>query len=156
MSDIEKGKQDDTQRASEGQAEGNQRATNKNVKNVKKKKTPPKMKFSEKHLQLAYYFFDRILENQPERRPPNFEKWANTIRLMIEVDKRNVEQIQWLMTWVQQHNFWMTNVLSPEKLRDKFDDLAIKAKKEREQKRNANNSKQEATRRLLLEEGEDI
>lgn len=158
MSDDEKGKRDGNQGANEGQAEGEPGATNKNVKNVKKKKTPPKMKFSEEHLQLAYYFFDRILENQPERRPPNFDKWANTIRLMMEVDKRNVQQIQWLMTWVQQHHFWMTNVLSPEKLRDKFDDLAIKAKKEREQqqKRDGNSSKQEATRRLLLEEGEDI
>ncbi|KGL45027.1 hypothetical protein EP56_05570 [Listeriaceae bacterium FSL A5-0209] len=155
LSDDEKGKQEGEQRANEGQTEGKPGATNKNVKNVKKKKTSQKIEFSEEHLQLAYYFFDRILENQPERKPPNFNKWANTIRLMMKLDKRTNEQIKWLMTWVQQHDFWMTNVLSPEKLRVQFDDLAIKAKKEREKKRSTGTSKQEATRRLL-EEGEDL
>ncbi|SQC57453.1 Uncharacterised protein [Listeria newyorkensis] len=154
VSDIEKGKQDDTQRAIKGQAEGNQRATNKNVKNVKKKKTPQKIEFTEEHLQLAYYFFDRILENLPEKKPPNFEKWADTIRLMMN-DGRTNKQIKWLMTWVQQDDFEMANVLSPTKLRARFDSLALKAKKEHEKKQTSNTSKQEATRRLL-EEGEDL
>ncbi|MBC1615358.1 hypothetical protein HB904_04115 [Listeria booriae] len=154
LSDVENGKQDDKQMANEGQTEGKPRATNKNVKNVKKKKTPQKIEFSEEHLQLAYYFFDRILENLPEKKPPNFEKWANTIRLMMN-DGRTNQQIKWLMTWVQQNDFEMANVLSPTKLRERFDSLALKAKKERTKKLDANTSKQEATRRLL-EEGEDL
>ena len=45
---------------------------------------------------------------------------------MIRVDKRSESQIAELIYWVQRDEFWMTNVLSMDKLRDKFDQLFSK------------------------------
>lgn len=57
--------------------------------------------------------------------------WANEFRLMRERDGRTVEQIRYLITWTAGHHFWSGVVLSPKKLRDKWDQLAkqVKAQK---------------------------
>ena len=49
---------------------------------------------------------------------------------MLELDNRTEEQIRYLMNWVQKDSFEMTNVLSPSKLRKRFDQLVMKVKQE--------------------------
>jgi len=50
---------------------------------------------------------------------------------MIELDKRTTEQIEYLICWVQQDDFEAANVLSPGKLRTRFDSLIMKVKQEK-------------------------
>ena len=61
----------------------------------------------------------------------NSTTWANEFRLMRERDGRTVEQIRYLITWTAKHEFWGGVVLSPAKLRDKWDQLdkQVKAQK---------------------------
>ena len=105
--------------------------TNKNVKNVKNEKSSRKYIYDDTHLRLAEFFYNQILHNNPEHKKPNLEQWANDIRLMMERDERTEEQIKYLMEWVQKDDFEMTNVLSPSKLRKRFDQLVLKVKQEK-------------------------
>lgn len=63
------------------------------------------------------------------------DAWANEFRLMRERDGRTVEQIRYLITWSAKHEFWSGVVLSPKKLRDKWDQLAKQAKADHERRR---------------------
>lgn len=109
--------------------------TNKNVKNDKneKKKNSPKQVYDESSIyyQLAMYFVDQIRSNNPDFKLPNLQTWSDDIRKMIELDERTEEQIKYLMSWVQQDDFEMANVLSPNKLRKRFDQLIIKVKQDK-------------------------
>lgn len=60
--------------------------------------------------------------------------WANEFRLMRERDGRTVEQIRYLITWTARHDFWAGIVLSPKKLRDKWDQLAKQVKQQHKPK----------------------
>lgn len=46
---------------------------------------------------------------------------------MIRLDKRSPERIAQLICWAQHDEFWMLNILSMDKLREKFDALELKA-----------------------------
>jgi hypothetical protein len=127
-----------TQNRHEDDTKQTQKHTNKNDKNVKneKNKKSHKQVYDETSLpyQLAVYFYERILENNPEHKKPNFQKWADDIRKMMEIDKRTEEQIRYLMKWVQQDDFEKVNVLSPDKLRKRFDQLVMKVKQQKTSK----------------------
>lgn len=117
--------------------------TNKNVKNVKNEKNdnkkdikPSRQKyiFDEVHLKLADHLYERILENNPNHKKPNLESWANELRKMMDLDKRRVDQIEYVIDWVQNDSFWSNNILSPAKLREKYDQLVLKIKADHEKK----------------------
>ena len=57
---------------------------------------------------------------------PNWNSWANEIRLMRTVDGRSHRQICDLFKRIQNDPFWCRNVLSPSKLREKWDELIIR------------------------------
>jgi DNA-binding MarR family transcriptional regulator len=59
-------------------------------------------------------------------REPNWNAWANEIRLMRTIDGRTHRQICDMFRRVQSDPFWCRNVLSPAKLREKWDDLVLK------------------------------
>lgn len=59
-------------------------------------------------------------------REPNWNAWANEIRLMRTIDGRSHRQICDMFKRVQSDPFWCRNVLSPAKLREKWDDLVLK------------------------------
>lgn len=74
----------------------------------------------EEDLRLARWMLDRVLVVAPKTRPPNLDKWANTIRLMRERDGREHQEIAALFRFANEHKFWGANVRSPEKLREQF------------------------------------
>ncbi len=76
----------------------------------------------------AKYFYNLIKENTPTFREPNLNQWAKDIDLMIRRDNRTMDQIMFLMDWVQKDSFWNSNVMSPKKLRKHFDTLVAKIK----------------------------
>ncbi|MCP3850629.1 MAG: DUF4373 domain-containing protein [Gammaproteobacteria bacterium] len=87
-------------------------------------------KFSEDDLRLSQFIFSRIKILSPKAKNPNFEKWADTIRLLREVDKRDHKEIQDIFIWANENSFWQGNILSPTSLREKFDQLEIKKNSE--------------------------
>lgn len=57
---------------------------------------------------------------------PNWVSWANEVRLMCTQDNRNHRQICELYGRVNRDPFWCKNILSPSKLREKWDELSLK------------------------------
>ena len=57
---------------------------------------------------------------------PNWVSWANEVRLMCTQDNRNHCQICELYGRVNRDPFWCKNILSPSKLREKWDELSLK------------------------------
>ena len=76
--------------------------------------------------QTAEFMWDLIHAMQPNRKPPNLNKWADTIRLTRERDDRTDSEIRELFLWCNRNDFWKTNILSPDKLRAKWDNLQLK------------------------------
>ena len=80
------------------------------------------------HFKLANLLLEKIRNNNKNFKQPNINNWAKDFRLMIEKDKRKERDIELLILWCQQDNFWKKNILSPNKLRIRFDQLIITAK----------------------------
>lgn len=59
-------------------------------------------------------------------REPTWAAWANDIRLMRQRDGRSHRQICEMFGRANRDTFWRRNVLSPAKLREKWDELALK------------------------------
>lgn len=89
-------------------------------------KNKRKPTFSTEDKAFAEWMWQTILKIQPNRKPPNLDKWANDVRLMREIDERTDTEMRELYRRVNAHTFWRTNVLSPSKLREKWDDLQLK------------------------------
>jgi len=81
---------------------------------------------------LAKILFKKIKENQ-EIKEPDFDKWANTIRLTIEADKHIGKDVQEMIVWATEHDFWSGVILSPSSLRKNFDKMAVQKKRDKKQ-----------------------
>lgn len=81
----------------------------------------------EEPMVLAKYLYALIERNNPYARKPNFQLWANDIRLMHEIDNIDYRVIQNCIRWCQQDNFWHKHILSAKKLREKFPTLYLQA-----------------------------
>ena len=104
--------------------------TNTNTNKKALKKIPNKL-FNEKHLELAEYLYKLIKKDNPAWYvKPNWNEWADDIRKLNMIDKRTIEQIKWMIDWVQNNDFWKKNILSPGKLRKQFNKLVVEAKYE--------------------------
>lgn len=77
-------------------------------------------------LRLARWMYDLILKVAPKTKEPKFEKWADWIRKMRTLDGHTHHEIAELFRWANRDAFWSVNVLSPEKLREKFATLDAK------------------------------
>lgn len=76
-------------------------------------------------LKAAKWIFSKILAINHNTKPPNLCTWANDIRLMRQRDNLTHHEICDLFRWANADSFWCSNVLSPAKLRDKWDQLVI-------------------------------
>ncbi|WP_144499053.1 Replication protein O [Bacillus pumilus] len=112
-----------------------QKHTNKNVKNYKneKKINNSRHKYEPCDLENANLLYQKILENNPQAKKPNLEKWASDFRLIRQIDKRTDEQVKYLIGWTQQDTFWKANILSPARLRKQFDHLVVRIKSSHEE-----------------------
>ena len=77
---------------------------------------------------LALLMRGCILENLPnakvpETSPDKLRRWAHDIDLMMRIDKRSPDEIRQLIDWSHKDSFWRANILSPGKLREKWDTL---------------------------------
>lgn len=76
---------------------------------------------------LCTLLADKI-ESNGAKRPTITKAWRDAARLMIDSDDRTEDQITRCINWCQADEFWRTNILSMPKLRDKYDQLRMKAK----------------------------
>lgn len=90
-----------------------------------------KDKYSEdsKEYKLSVLLRDLILRRDENSRCKNadMQKWSKDIDLLHRKDNRSYEDIEKIIRWCQQDNFWKANILSTHKLREKFDSLYQKA-----------------------------
>jgi hypothetical protein len=79
---------------------------------------------------LAGLLKERILQNNSSARitDKQVEQWAREADRMILRDGRSEDQIATTIEWAQQDSFWLTNILSMGKLREKFDQLTLQRK----------------------------
>lgn len=105
-------------------------------KEKEKEKKTSRHKFETCDTNGAKYLFEKIKGNNPKQKEPNFDSWANDFRLMREKDSREPQEIKDVIDWCQTDPFWQGNILSPKKLREKFDQLTIQMKS----KKGANNN----------------
>jgi hypothetical protein len=129
-------KPDDKLMTMKSQADDNEIATDKNLRTKELKNNslvedspqPSKYKFTDIDYQCAEWVFGLIKNIAPSSKKPNFESWANTIRLMRESDKLTHDDISNVFTWANSDPFWSVNILSVTKLRKQFPQLQAKMK----------------------------
>lgn len=85
-----------------------------------------KSSYTDADMETAEWMYNCILLLNPNHKKPNLKSWADDVRLMRERDKRTIHEIRQVFGWSNKDSFWRRNILSPGKLRDKFDDLVIK------------------------------
>lgn len=102
--------------------------------NSTKKKTKT---FEEDSLEMTIskYIFAKIKEITPTFKEPNFQTWCKHVDAILRLDKRNNVELREVIDWVYADGFWKTVILSPGKLRDKYDQVNIKRLQEKENAR---------------------
>lgn len=124
----------------------NTEITTENTTKITTDKKTSRHKFETCDINGAKYLFELIKGNNPKQKEPNFDSWANEFRLMRERDNREPQEIKDVIDWCQADPFWQGNILSPKKLREKFDQLTIQMKSRKGANNNAE-SDSSSTRR---------
>ncbi len=75
--------------------------------------------------QCAEWILALLEKVKPFSRKPVLAAWANDVRLMRDLDGRSHREICELFLWASKDAFWHTNILSPAKLRAKWDTLSL-------------------------------
>lgn len=77
---------------------------------------------------ICAHLADRI-EANGSKRPAITTRWRNSARLMIDRDGRTEQQIMTAIDWCQDNEFWRANILSMPKLREKYEQLRLQARR---------------------------
>ena len=77
-------------------------------------------------VRLSELLLNKILERRPTYKKPNIQNWCKDTDKMIRIDKRNPVEIEKIINWCQNDSFWQNNILSMDKLRKQYDQLALK------------------------------
>ena len=88
-------------------------------------------------LRLANLFYQLIKNRNPNHKKPDLNSWASHIAKIHRIDKRPYEEIESVIVWVQNDTpekhqgngkwpGWANNILSAQKLREKFDTVLLK------------------------------
>ena len=96
-----------------------------NVNNVKKKKV---FEADSDPYLLAKFMEKCITENNPKfpQNESQRQRWAKDFDLMIRRDKIDADDIAEVIDWCQNDSFWRSNILSGKKVREKYQQLAMK------------------------------
>lgn len=122
------------------QSVNNQLTTNNNDKqcnnetnnNITSKKSKKRIySDDDPNKKLAVLLFKLIQKNQ-NIKEPDLDKWANTIRLTIESDKRTGKDVQDMIVWATSDDFWSGVILSATSLRKHFDKMLAQKNKKKQ------------------------
>ncbi len=94
-------------------------------KTVKKENNTTSAKYTDEDAACANYIFKGVQRLDKDKKL-NIKSWANTVRLMREIDKRDHREICEVFKFANNDvRFWQRNVLSPESLRKNFVKLRL-------------------------------
>ena len=79
---------------------------------------------------LVELLHDLIKQRKPNVREVDLLAWAYEMDKILRIDRRTPEQLEEVIRWCQQDNFWQNNVLSPAKLRKQLDRLELQMGKD--------------------------
>ena len=81
---------------------------------------------------LAVLMCDTLKANVPTLKEPNLQQWARSFDVALRNDERMAEPhfVAEVIKWACSDSFWRSNIQSPGKLRDKFDQLTAKMEHE--------------------------
>lgn len=87
-------------------------------------KNPP-----QQAIDLAELLAELIRANG-SKSPKVTKRWVTDLDLMHRADNRTWNEIAGAIRWSQQDSFWRANILSPAKLREKFDQMRLQGNRE--------------------------
>lgn len=90
------------------------------------KKPLSRNKFSDDHMIFAQGFYKSVKRIAPTAKEPNFEAWANEIRLINELDERDIPEMAQVFRFANSDTFWQSNILSPRNFRKHYTELHTK------------------------------
>ena len=80
-------------------------------------------------LELCLLLAD-LVEGNGSKRPNITKSWTDPARLLLDTDKRDPEQAKNLIRWSQANDFWIPNIRSMSKFREKYDTLRLQAERD--------------------------
>ena len=97
----------------------------------KEKKDTPKLSLTETQLRLIELLKSKILENNPGAKISDTYQntWGKDLEKMMRLDGRTADQVRAAILWSQASDFWCSNIMSFNKLRQKFDVLTLQMKR---------------------------
>ncbi|MGJ9384144.1 hypothetical protein [Salipaludibacillus sp. CF4.18] len=129
VSDIRNLPTSDVTDSKSTQSKVNNSKLNKNIINDNKEKELNKNNQSyEENLiycKLSKRLYEKILINDKYFDKPDFQKWDEDIRLIIEKDGRPIEDVENVIDWCQSDSFWKSKILSGQSLRKNFSKIII-------------------------------
>ncbi len=102
-------------------------------------------------VRVATQLVEILVEKKPDTKLPNIQTWAHDVDKLIRLDKKTPEQIVWLFRWAQNDDFWIANMRSPRKLRDKWDMLQLQATNKSKKKKSSDDDWRRKTMEALNE-----
>ena len=85
------------------------------------------------YMKAAVYLFEKIKERLPNKKEPDFQKWADEVRKTVELDGVPIERYKQVLDWSQKDDFWQANILSTNKLRKQFDTIYLQMQRDNKQ-----------------------
>ena len=85
------------------------------------------------YMKVAVYLFKKIKERLPNKKEPDFQKWADEVRKAVELDGVPIERYKQVLDWSQKDDFWQANILSTSKLRKQFDTIYLQMQRDNKQ-----------------------
>lgn len=85
---------------------------------------------------VAGYLLKKIVDNKPNFKKPNLSTWGKEIERAIRIDGRTKDELIGCIDWIYSGagSFWIPNILSAKKLREKFDTMEAQMMNDPKQK----------------------
>jgi hypothetical protein len=100
-------------------------------------------------IKVSEYLLKKILSHKPNFKKPNLDTWSKDIERAIRIDGRTEDQLIGCIEWIystEKGRFWIPNILSGKKLREKFDTMEMQ-----KIDRNSHNQKIQDNLRMMEE-----
>ena len=115
----------------------NNSSNNNNINNNSNKKdsqqSQKRYADDSQYMEAAVYLFEKIKERLPNKKEPDFQKWADEVRKAVELDGVPIERYKQVLDWSQKDDFWQANILSTNKLRKQFDTIYLQMQRDNKQ-----------------------
>lgn len=96
------------------------------VEVAKKAPKPRRHHGTDEDHRAVMWMFKKVRVVDATAKEPHWDSWANDMRLMREQDSRTHREACELFEWANADSFWKTNILSPAKLREQWQQLSLK------------------------------